>query len=102
MARLPARSAREFYEIVHLIGEGGMGSVYLARDIQLRRWVALKRLSKEFVSNSRLLERFRVEGRAVAALNHFHIVGIFAMSEDAEGPYIAMEYVGGPPGHASS
>jgi serine/threonine protein kinase len=42
------------------------------------------------------LERFRTEGRAVAALAHFHIVHVYAMAEDQEGPYIAMEYVAGP------
>ena len=53
-------------------------------------------MSAEFAGNPRLLERFRTEGRSVAALAHFHIVHVYAMEEDEEGPYIAMEYVAGP------
>jgi serine/threonine protein kinase len=97
-ARGPAGSgaARDLYNVVHKIGEGGMGSLSLAQDVRLGRWVALKRLSTEFADDSRLLERFHTEARSIAALTHFHIVHVYAMAEDEEGPYIAMEYVAGP------
>jgi len=89
-------TARDVYQVVHLIGRGGMGSVSLAQDVRLRRWVALKRLSEQYANDSRLLARFHTEAQSVAALSHFHIVQVYAMDEDDEGPYIAMEYVAGP------
>ncbi len=89
-------AARDVYQVVHLIGKGGMGSVSLAQDVRLRRWVALKRLSEQYAHDSRLLARFHTEAQSVAALSHFHIVQVYAMDEDDEGPYIAMEYVAGP------
>ena len=89
-------AARDVYNVVHKIGEGGMGTLSLAQDVRLGRWVALKRLSTEFADDSRLLERFHTEARSIAALTHFHIVHVYAMAEDEEGPYIAMEYVAGP------
>ena len=89
-------AARDAYEVVQVIGEGGMGTISLARQVGLGRWVALKRLSAAFVDNARLLERFHAEARSIAALTHFHIVHVYTMAEDEEGPYIAMEYVPGP------
>jgi serine/threonine protein kinase len=80
-------SVGDAYQVVHPIGTGGMGTISLAKHLQLNRWVALKRMSPEFADDSRLLERFRTEARAVAALNHFHIVHVYAMAEDEEGPY---------------
>jgi len=89
-------AARDLYKVVRQIGEGGMGTLSLAKDTRLGRWVTLKRLSAEFAKNARLLERFRTEGCAIAALSHNHIVHVYAMAEDEEGPYIVMEYVAGP------
>ena len=89
-------AAHDLYNVVHKIGEGGMGTLSLAQDVRLGRWVALKRLSSEFADDRRLLERFHTEARSIAALTHFHIVHVYAMAEDEEGPYIAMEYVAGP------
>ncbi|QGJ71572.1 Hypothetical protein PBC10988_32790 [Planctomycetales bacterium 10988] len=86
------------YQVVHLIGRGGMGLVQLAQDTRLGRYVALKRLSPEFASNQRLLSRFDIEAKAVSKLSHYHIVQVYAMDYDQEGPYIAMEYVAGPRG----
>ena len=93
---LPAAGAR--YEICCLIGSGGMGQVFLARDHNLHgRWVALKRLSRELLLDSRARERFNAEAEAIARLSDHHIVRIFERGEDALGPYIAMEYIPGPP-----
>jgi serine/threonine-protein kinase len=89
-------AAGDKYRVVHLIGKGGMGTVSLAQDVRLNRWVALKRLSEQFAEDSRLLQRFHTEAKSVGSLTHFHIVQVYAMDEDAEGPYIAMEYVSGP------
>ncbi len=84
------------YAIQAKIGGGGMGVVYLAKDLKLGRYVALKRLNAQSNANPGLRRRFLNEARAVASLNHIYIVHIYALGEDADGPYIAMEYVSGP------
>lgn len=85
------------YRIVRKLGEGGMGVVYLAEDLKLERPVALKILSDELTRSKESLERFRVEARAAAALNHAHIATIYSV-EEAEGrTFITMEYVKGRP-----
>ncbi len=84
------------YAICGKIGDGGMGIVYLARDRRLGRYVAIKRLNDKSLADPILRQRFLHEARAVAALNHSHIVHIYALGEDALGPYIVMEYVSGP------
>jgi serine/threonine protein kinase len=89
-------SLRTQYAVLDKIGDGGMGIVYLARDHKLGRYVALKRLNSTSLSNHSLKSRFFREARAVAALNHVHIVHIYSLGEDDEGPYIVMEYVAGP------
>jgi serine/threonine protein kinase len=83
------------YQIIKRIGRGGMGEVYLARDVRLDRKVAVKILSPEFVGDAERLERFRREAKIVAALNHPNIVTIFSV-EDAEGlRFFTMELVEG-------
>ena len=84
------------YLVQAKVGDGGMGIVYLARDVKLGRFVALKRLNAAANKNDALRRRFLNEARAVASLNHIYIVHIYAIGEDSEGPYIAMEYVPGP------
>ena len=84
------------YAICGKIGDGGMGVVYLARDRRLGRYVAIKRLNERALADPVLRQRFLQEARAVAALNHAYIVHIYALGEDALGPYIIMEYVSGP------
>ncbi len=84
------------YAILETIGHGGMGTVYLARDHKLLRHVAIKRLNRAVQRSATAKERFWQEAKAVAALNHIHIVHIYSLSEDEEGPYIVMEYVPGP------
>jgi YVTN family beta-propeller protein len=83
------------YEIDILLGRGGMGAVYRARDIDLGRTVALKVLAPEFADNERFRERFLRESRLAASLDHPHIVPIFEAGE-AEGVlFLAMRYVEG-------
>jgi serine/threonine protein kinase len=84
------------YEVVDKIGDGGMGVVHLARDRRLGRCVAIKRLNASCLSNEVMKDRFFQEARAVASLNHIHIVHIYSLGEDREGPFIVMEYVAGP------
>ena len=87
------------YEIVDVIGAGGMGTVYRAFDPTLERMVALKIVHLDRVQEvapEQLRERFRNEARAVARLNHPAIVTIFDYDDqDPVGAYIAMEYVQG-------
>jgi serine/threonine protein kinase len=91
-----ASTAASPYRTIILIGEGGMGQVYLAHNSRLDRLVALKRISGEQVANEQLRRRFLTEARANSQLVHYHIVQIFDLDEDAAGPFIAMEYVPGP------
>jgi serine/threonine protein kinase len=85
------------YEIVALIGSGGMGEVYRARDTRLDRFVALKVLSPQLAVTPDLLERFRREARAVAALNHPNICTVHDIGQgSADSPaYLAMELIEG-------
>ena len=85
--------AADAYEVVGVIGRGGMGDVLLARDRRLGRRVAIKRLRPERRADPAVRGRFLREARAAAALSSAHIVHIYAIGEDEEGPYIAMEYV---------
>lgn len=90
------------YEIVQksdgtlcVLGAGGMGSVYLAKDTELGRLVALKVLPKEKAENPRLVKRFKAEARAAAQLEHDNIVRIYESGEDQGYLFIALEYVDG-------
>src|SRR3989454_11082619 len=83
------------YEIRAKIGEGGMGEVYLAEDMQLRRRVALKILPLEVASNKDRMRRFTQEAQAAAALNHPHIAHIYEIGEADGVSFIAMEFVDG-------
>src|SRR5262249_10985607 len=67
----------EKYEIVRLLGRGGMGQVYLARDLQLERQIALKTLSKELSNDQEHKSRFMREARMASSLNHPNILTVF-------------------------
>ncbi len=83
------------YRIVDKIGDGGMGVVYKAVDIQLDRVVAVKALSPEFSGNAALVERFRTEARAQAQLNHPNLATLYAFLVHDGVAYMVMEYVDG-------
>jgi predicted ATPase len=83
------------YEIVAPLGVGGMGEVYLAQDVRLRRNVAIKILPAEFSADSDRLLRFEREARSASALNHPNIVTIYELGQDDSTHYIAMELVEG-------
>src|SRR6266852_5106431 len=81
--------------VLRRLGEGGMGQVYLAEQISLKRNVALKILRAEMAANPTALQRFRHEAEAVAKATHANIVQVYAIGE-AEGlRYMALEYVEG-------
>jgi tetratricopeptide (TPR) repeat protein len=83
------------YEIVELIGRGGMGEVYRAVDSRLARQVAIKILPAHLADNPQSLARFRREARAVAALSHPNIVAVFDIGAQAETPYVVTELLSG-------
>jgi serine/threonine protein kinase len=68
------------YRILEKLGQGGMGEVYLAEDTKLDRRVALKLLPDDFAADPARVERFRLEGRALAALDHPNIVTVHKTS----------------------
>ena len=69
------------YEIVGVIGAGGMGEVYRARDTRLDRTVAIKVLPAQFAADPQLRERFDREARAISSLNHPHICALYDIGE---------------------
>ena len=85
---------KERYEIVEILGEGGMAFVYKARDKQLQRYVAIKTLKPNYVNQEKFVDRFRREAQTAANLNHPNIVQIFDWGIDDE-PYFVMEYIEG-------
>src|SRR5688572_26737495 len=83
------------YQVLSLLGAGGMGEVYRAHDSKLNRDVALKILPTAFARDRERLARFRREARALASLNHPHIVTIFSIEEHDEVPFMVMELIEG-------
>ena len=83
------------YRCERVLGEGGMASVYLARDAELDRLVALKVLAGQLTNEAEFRERFLRETRLSARLLHPNIVQVFDAGEDEGRPYIVMEYVQG-------
>jgi len=83
------------YEIIELLGAGGMGEVYRARDARLDRMVAIKILPAAFSADSGRLQRFAQEARSASALNHPNIITIYELGHDGSTHYIAMELVQG-------
>jgi len=83
------------YILIDVIGQGGMGRVYLAQDVRLRRKVAIKVLSRERMSNPRALARFTREAKVGAQLQHDNLVRIYDEGEARGNCYLVMEYIEG-------
>ena len=83
------------YEVLSLLGKGGMGEVYRARDTQLQRDVALKLLPEMFASDPERLARFQREAQVLAALNHPNIAQIYGLEGAGASRCIVMELVEG-------
>ncbi len=83
------------YEVVSLIGTGGMGEVYRVRDSRLGRDVALKILPESFAREPERLRRFEQEARAVAALNHPNILAVFDIGQHNGAPFLVSELLEG-------
>jgi beta-lactam-binding protein with PASTA domain len=83
------------YEVHSRIGRGGMADVFLAKDLQLNRPVAVKVLFPEYANDGAFVERFRREAQAAASLSHPNIVGIYDWGQQGSTYFIVMEYVQG-------
>jgi WD40 repeat protein/tetratricopeptide (TPR) repeat protein len=83
------------YEVVEIIGRGGMGLVLRALDDKLRRVVAIKVLAPQLASSATARKRFAREAQAAAAVSHDHVVNIYDVEESGPIPYLVMEYVPG-------
>jgi tRNA A-37 threonylcarbamoyl transferase component Bud32/Tol biopolymer transport system component len=92
---LPAGSRLGPYEIVALVGSGGMAEVYRAHDTRLNRVVAVKMLGANVADTPQRRQRFEREARAVSALSHPNICVLFDIGEDQGRPFLVMEYVAG-------
>src|SRR2546426_2673387 len=85
------------YEVLALLGAGGMGEVYRARDTRLGREVAIKVLPAALSSDPERLKRFEREARSASSLNHPNIITIYDIGTSESTSYIAMELVDGKP-----
>jgi len=83
------------YQLLELVGQGGMATIYRARDDQLGREVAVKVLRSEYGSDTAFVLRFKREAQAAAQLSHPNVVGVYDTGTDEVGPYIVMELVTG-------
>ena len=83
------------YRVEQLIGRGGMGVVYLARDERLDRPVALKVVAPELTDDLEFRERFLAESRLAASLDHSHVIPIYEAGESNRELYLAMRFVDG-------
>lgn len=85
----------ENYEILSLIGKGGMGVVYKAKDIHLNRVVAIKFIIGSGGVSNRMIKRFHQEAHIYASLSHPNIVKLYTMGEYNKNPYMVIEYIDG-------
>src|SRR3954462_5594099 len=83
------------FRILRHLGQGGMGQVYLAEQISLKRKVALKILRPEMAGNPTSLQRFKAEASAIAQATHANIVQIYFIGEAQGVSYMALEFVEG-------
>src|SRR5215212_6664032 len=83
------------YELLSALGAGGMGEVYLARDTQLNRKVAIKLLPTVYTRDESRVQRFVKEAKAASALNHPNIITVYEIGRDGDHHFIATELVDG-------
>src|SRR5262249_18616253 len=85
----------DHYEVLEVVGKGGMGVVLRARDTKLLRAVAIKALAAPLRASGTARQRFAREATAAAAVRDKHVVAIHAVCDDAPVPYLVMEFIGG-------
>src|SRR5690349_20391786 len=84
------------YDIVELLGSGGMGQVFRARDTNLNRNVAIKVLPEAFASDAERMARFQREAQVLASLNHSKIASVYGLERSGSTRALVMELVEGP------
>lgn len=92
---IPSGTTLGGYEVLHKLGSGGMGAVYLARQVSLDRNVALKTLHQQLATDAQLVSRFTREAYAAAQLSHHNIVQIHDIGQDKQINFFSMEFVSG-------
>ncbi len=92
---LPAKIGK--YEVLEVLGEGGMGKVYKGVDPLIGRLVAIKVIVAAYIDNPELLKRFYREAKAVGNLQHPNIVTVYDLGEENKNPYLVMQYLDGEP-----
>src|SRR5947207_292566 len=83
------------FHLLRRLGQGGMGQVYLAEQISLKRKVAIKMMRTDLAVSAVSLQRFEAEAKAIARVNHANIVQVYAIGQEAGLHYMALEYVEG-------
>jgi serine/threonine protein kinase len=83
------------FQLLRRLGQGGMGQVYLAEQISLKRKVAIKTMRTDLAVSAISLQRFKAEAEAIARISHANIVQVYAIGEEAGVHYMALEYVEG-------
>src|SRR5258708_4002148 len=91
----PGSMLGDRYEILQLLGQGGMGAVYKARDVELERTVAVKVIRPDLATHPEILRRFKQELILAREVTHRHVIRIFDLGQASGGRYIPMEYVAG-------
>ena len=92
---LASGSLIDHFKVIRLLGRGGFGEVYLARDVKLGRKVALKMIHPRHLGSAEWSAQFLFEARATARFNHPNIVTVYAVGEHQQRPYVALEYLQG-------
>src|SRR5580658_8202836 len=92
---LPSKIGK--YEVLDILGQGGMGTVYKAVDPLIARLVAIKVIVADGIDDPELLKRFYREAKAVGNLQHPNIVIVYDLGEENKNPYLVMEYLDGEP-----
>ncbi len=92
---LPVGTVVDHYRVMRLLGRGGMGEVYLARDLKLGRKVALKVIRSEKLGSAAASQRFLFEARTTARFAHPHIITVHGVGEHDGSPYVVLEYLEG-------
>src|SRR5512144_1345750 len=99
LERYVGQTLDEKYRLERLLGQGGMGAVYLATHLGTERYVALKLIAPQFMRNDEFVERFKREARAAGRLRHPNVVDVtdfgFARVPDGQVAYLVMEYLDG-------
>ena len=95
-SRQPGALGRlDHYEVLEVVGKGGMGVVFKAFDEKLRRVVAIKVLAPQLATSGTARQRFVREAQAAAAVSHEHVINIHAVEDAAAVPYLVMQFIDG-------